>query len=118
MIALATAVNPTIGIIANTNAPIVLYLVRIAGATIIIATTTKLIPLARVPRKVEMAGAIESLPIRDLYIMRQVTAPMGSLIRFAGGKMEWLKRAQTIPATIPIPITSVNVGITRIIARQ
>lgn len=83
-----------------------------------IAIATKLIPLARVPRRVEIAGATESLPISVLYIARQVTAPIGSLIRFAGGKIEWLRRAQTIPATIPIPITSVNAGMTSIMARQ
>jgi hypothetical protein len=88
MIEFAIAVSPTIGIMATTNAPIVSYLVRIAGATIIIATATKLIPLARVPRRVEIAGAIESLPMRVLYMTRQVTAPIGSLIRFAGGKIE------------------------------
>lgn len=88
MIELAIAVSPTIGIIAITNAPMVSYLVRIVGATISIATTTKLVPLARVPSRVEMAGEIENLPIRVLYVIRQVTAPIGSLIRFAGGKIE------------------------------
>ena len=88
------------------KAPIVGNLERIAGATIRIATITKLVPLARVPSRVERAGEIDSLLLRALYVNRHVTAPIGSLIRFAGGKMEWLRRAHTMPATIPIPITS------------
>ncbi|MDQ1276529.1 MAG: hypothetical protein QG610_2107, partial [Euryarchaeota archaeon] len=76
MIELAIAVNPTIGIIVITKAPIVSYLVRIVGAIRSIATTTKLVPLTRVPRRVEIAGEMESLPIRALYVIRQVTAPI------------------------------------------
>ena len=88
MTALAIAVNTTIGITVAAKAPMVANFDRIVGATRSIATITKLVPLARVPNKVEMAGDIDSLLLRALYVNRHVTAPIGSLIRFAGGKME------------------------------
>ena len=58
--ALAIAVNTTIGITAAAKAPMVVNLDRIVGATRSIATITKVVPLARVPIRVERAGEIES----------------------------------------------------------
>ena len=78
----------------------------------------KVYPLARVAPRVATVGATGMCFLVAEYRAIQTSAPSGSEIRFAGGKMEWLIKAEMMPATIPIPMVSLTFGRIRMIARQ
>lgn len=97
---------------------IVGYFVRTLSGTAMVAIIAKVKPLARVARNVVRVGERIVLPFITKNKLKQARAPIGSLTKFAGGKMELEITIERTPATIPMASATWILGEMRMIARQ